>query len=198
MSLHRRVKTVLNSTHINLHDRHFNMTLNTRTTTSSDPLELLGAGTHFHDEFCGMLESSQMFNDLEWSEIEALSNYMKGYRVREGATLFREGENGNYMCLVIDGRVDVHKENRDFEDKIVTSIDSGKTLGEMAMVDGEPRSATAIAATETTLAILTRDSFNRLIKEKPALGVKILMKISRLLSQRLRRTCGILVDYLED
>lgn len=189
---------MLNLTHINLNLIHINMTLNTRKTTSPDPLELLGAGTQFHDEFCGMLESSQMFNDLEWPEIEALSNYMKGYRVREGATLFREGENGNYMCLVIEGRVDIHKENRDFEDKIVTSIDGGKTLGEMAMVDGEPRSATATAATETTLAILTRDSFNRLIKEKPALGVKILMKISRLLSQRLRRTCGILVDYLED
>lgn len=164
---------------------------------ASDSLEPLGSGSRFQDEFCGMLEDSPMFNGLDWSEIRTLSNHMKAYRVCEGTILFREGDDGSYMCLVIEGQVDIHKENRDFEDKVVSSVEDGKTFGEMAMVDGEPRSASAIVAMETTLAILTRDDFNRLVQEKPALGVKILMRIARLLSQRLRRTSGILVDYLE-
>lgn len=171
---------------------------NTGQSNLSAPMEMLGVGTNFHNEFCSMLESSVMFRDLEWSEIEALSSYMKAYRVRKGTKLFREGENGNYMCLVIEGKVDIRKENKDFEDKVVSFVDNGKTLGEMAVVDGEPRSATAITAMDTTLAILTRENFNRLIHEKPALGVKILMKIARLISQRLRRTSGILVDYLDE
>ncbi len=166
-------------------------------TASSGELELLGAGSAFHDEFCRMLENSNIFNDLEWQEIEALSNYMQAYRADRNVTLFREGDSGDYMCLILEGQVDILKEARDAEDRIVSSVDRGKTLGEMAMVDGEPRSASAITASETTLAILTRHNFSRLAQEKPALGVKILMKVARLLSQRLRRTSGILVDYLE-
>jgi CRP-like cAMP-binding protein len=164
---------------------------------SPGALELLGAGSAFHDEFCGLLEGAHLFNDLEWLEIEALSNYMQAYRADRNVTLFREGESGDYMCLILKGQVDIYKEARNTEDKIVSSVDGGKTLGEMSMVDGEPRSATAVTAEETTLAILTRANFNRLIQDKPALGVKVLMKVARLLSQRLRRTSGILIDYLE-
>lgn len=168
-----------------------------RTPASSGELELLGIGTAFHEEFCGLLENTHIFNDFEWHEIEALSAYLQAYRAERNVTLFREGERGDYMCLILEGQVDILKEAHDAGDKIVSSVDTGKTLGEMSMVDGEPRSASAITATDTTLAILTRANFNRLVQDKPALGVKILMKIARLLSQRLRRTSGILVDYLE-
>lgn len=164
---------------------------------SSGKVELLGAGSAFHEEFCGLLEGTRIFNDFDWQEIEALSTYMQAYRAAPNATLFREGDRGDYMCLILGGQVNILKEAHDSEDKIVSSVDTGKTLGEMSMVDGEPRSATAVTADDTTLAILTRASFNRLIQDKPALGVKILMKVARLLSQRLRRTSGILVDYLE-
>ena len=164
-------------------------------TVSPQQLELLGSGHRFRDEFCEMLE--HIYNDLEWAEIRDMSSYMKVYRIHAGATLFHEGEDGNYMCTVIAGKVDVHKENWHFENKVVASIEKGKMFGEMSMVDGEPRSATAVIATEAILAILTRKDFKRLVDEKPALGVKILMRVARQLSQRLRRTSGILVDYLE-
>lgn len=164
----------------------------------SDRLELLGAGSAYHEEFYGLLESSRIFNDLEWQEIETLTNYMQAYHADRNVTLFHEGDSGDYMCLILDGQVDILKEASDAEERIVSSVDRGKTLGEMSMVDGEPRSATAITATPTTLAILTRSNFNRLTQEKPGLAVKILLKVARLLSQRLRRTSGILVDYLED
>lgn len=161
-------------------------------------LTLVGTGQAFREEFCEMIESTQMFNGFEWHDIEALSGYMQAYEARGETTLFHEGESGLYMCLVIKGRVDVYKEGRHDEEKIVAIIGAGKTLGEMAIIDGEPRSATAIVAEPTTLAILTKDNFLRIISEKPPLAAKILLKIARLLSQRLRRTSGLLVDYLED
>lgn len=169
----------------------------TRNPALSNDMEMLGAGSTFHDEFCGLLEGAHIFNDLEWQEIEILSNYMQAYRAKRGITLFHEGEIGDYMCLILEGQVNILKEAQDAGEKVVSVVDRGKTLGEMAMVDGEPRSATAVTATDTKLAMLTRHNFNRLIQEKPALAVKILMKVARLLSQRLRRTSGILVDYLE-
>lgn len=162
-----------------------------------DSLKLLGSGKAFQEELCRMIEATQMFRDLEWHDIEALSDYMQAYEASEGSTLFREGENGTYLCLIIKGKVDVYKEDHNDRRKIVATIGSGKTLGEMAIIDGEPRSATAVMVEPTILAILTETNFLRLVSEKPALATKILLKVARLLSQRLRRTSGQLVDYLE-
>lgn len=171
--------------------------MTTSPTDSLAALELIGSGRAFQDQLCAMLEDSQMFGDLEWPEIQALAGYMQAYRADRGTTLFREGDGGSYLCLVVKGSVDICKEDRARETKVVATVGSGKTLGEMAMVDGEPRSATAVAAAPTTLAVLTRENFTRLTQEKPGLAAKVLLKVARLLSQRLRLTSGVLVDYLE-
>ncbi len=162
-----------------------------------DSLKLIGTGKAFQDELCSMIETTQMFRDFEWHDIEALSGYMQAYEAGDDTTLFHEGEKGTYMCLIIKGKVDIYKEDHNDRKKIVATIGSGKTLGEMAIIDGEPRSATAIVAEPTTLTILTETNFLRIVSEKPALATKILLKVARLLSQRLRQTSGQLVDYLE-
>ena len=160
-------------------------------------LKLIGSGQAFRSELCAMLETTQMFRDFEWHDIEVLSGYMQAYEADKGVTLFREGENGTYLCLIIKGKVDIIKGDQHDKEKVFTSIGPGKTLGEMAIIDGEPRSATAIVAEPTTLAILTKANFHRIINEKPGLATNILLKVARLLSQRLRHTSGQLVDYLE-
>ena len=72
----------------------------------------------------------------------------------------------------------------------------GKTFGEMSLVDGEPRSASVLADEKTTLIVLTADDFARLASEIPRLAIKVLLKISKLLSQRLRHTTGVLADHI--
>lgn len=162
-----------------------------------DALRLIGSGKAFRAELCNMIAGTQMFRDFEWHDIEALSDYMQAYEAGKGLTLFKEGENGSYMCLIIQGKVDVCKKDQNDKIKVVASIGAGKTLGEMAIIDGEPRSASAIAIEPTTLALLTKVNFQRIVSEKPGLATRILLQVSRLLSQRLRRTSGQLVDYLE-
>lgn len=144
-----------------------------------------------------MLEKAQMFKDLDWSQIEALSGYVELYRAAPGGVLFREGDRGDFMCIVLQGKLEVHKENNQHVDKIVSTVYAGRSLGEMTIVDGEPRSATAIAIEPSMLAVLTQENFLLIMREKPALSAKLLLKIAQLLSQRLRLTSGILVDYLE-
>jgi CRP/FNR family cyclic AMP-dependent transcriptional regulator len=162
-----------------------------------DALRLIGSGKSFRDELCNMIASTQMFRDFDWHDIEALSDYMQAYEASKGLTLFKEGDNGSYLCLIIKGKVDIYKKDQSDKKKIVASIGAGKTLGEMAIIDGEPRSATAIAAETTTLTLLTKVNFLRIVNEKPGLATRILLQVSRLLSQRLRRTSGQLVDYLD-
>jgi CRP-like cAMP-binding protein len=165
--------------------------------TEKPSLRLIGTGHAFKDELCGMVESTQMFGDFEWHHIEDLCNYLEAYEADQGITLFREGDQGNYMCLIVEGSVDILKEDSHETNKIVSTVGRGKTLGEMALIDGQPRSATAVIAKPATLAILTKTSFQRIVREKPALATQILLKIASLLSQRLRIASGVLVAYLD-
>lgn len=160
-------------------------------------LEILGSGIASSDRISALLESAQMFRDFEWAQISALSSYIQLYRAKPGSILFREGEKGDFMCVVLEGKLEIRKENHQGVAKTVSTALPGRSLGEMAMVDGEPRSATAVVIEPTMLAVLTHENFQLIMRDKPALATKILMKIAQLLSQRLRQTSGILVDFLE-
>lgn len=172
------------------------MTLN-RQNSSLDVLEPLGANVIPLGEISTMMDGAQMFKDFEWSQIEALSAYIQLYRAAPGAVLFSEGDQGDFMCVVLQGRLDICKKDAQQEDKTVATVNAGRSLGEMAMVDSEARSATAVVIEPAVLAVLTRESFAEITRDKPALAVALLLKIAQLISQRLRLTSGILVDYLE-
>ncbi|MFA6972245.1 MAG: cyclic nucleotide-binding domain-containing protein [Gallionella sp.] len=172
------------------------MTLN-KQKSSLDVLEPLGAAVISVGEIRTMLDSAMMFKDFEWSQIEALSAYIQLYRAVPGTVLFREGDQGDFMCVVLQGRLDILKQDTLHEDKTVATVYAGRSLGEMAMVDSEPRSATALVVQPAVLAVLTQESFAAITHDKPALAVKLLLKIAQLISQRLRHTSGVLVDYLE-
>ncbi|OGS92425.1 MAG: hypothetical protein A2Z95_08225 [Gallionellales bacterium GWA2_60_18] len=163
-----------------------------------DALELLPTGKSSpHGSIADMIENAQMLHDFEWAQIESLSSYLRVYRARPGTVLFREGDKGDFMCIVIKGKLEIHKEDNLHIDKTVSTVYPGRSIGEMTMVDGEPRSATAVAAETSMLAVLTQEKFMQIMREKPALAAKMLLKIAQLISQRLRHTSGILVDYLE-
>lgn len=165
--------------------------------TEKPSIRLISAGHGFKKILCDMVETTQMFGDFEWHHIEDLCDYLEAYEADQGVILFREGEQGNYMCLIIAGSVDILKEDSHETNKCMATVGHGKTLGEMALIDGQPRSATAVIAKPSTLAILTKTSFQHIVKEKPALATQILLKIASLLSQRLRITSGVLVDHLD-
>jgi hypothetical protein len=71
---------------------------------------------------------------------------MDVYRVRPGQEIIHEGEQGDFMLLMIEGGVEVFKQDRWNTPKLIATIDSRKTLGEMSMIAGEPRFATCFAA----------------------------------------------------
>jgi CRP/FNR family cyclic AMP-dependent transcriptional regulator len=161
------------------------------------PLELIGEGESFKDELCEMIESSRMFSDFSRPEVQIIANYTHAYEVAPGATLFREGEKGQYMCLIVEGKVNILKDTGVGERKVVTTVRAGQTMGEMSLLDDLPYSATATAKDLTKLVLITRNNFERLTEEHPVLAVKILKKIARLVSLRLRQTTGVLVDHLQ-
>ena len=147
-------------------------------------------------ELFKQIEASEALSDLDGGEIKYLAGCLRAYTVPARTVLFREGEPASYMGMVLAGRLVVTKRNDEDAGKPLYAMSEGKVFGEMAMLDGEPRSATMMAAVDASIAVLSRDEFERLCRERPIIALKLLRRLGRLLSQRLRRASGLLVDYL--
>ena len=160
-------------------------------------LEFVGNGTAIADEIYGLVGQSVFFAEFSREDISVLAGYMKVYRVQPGETIIREGDGGDYMLLIVEGFVDILKKGMRHEQQHMTTVGPGMTLGEMSMIDGEPRFATCIATELTVFAVLHRDEMAKIILDHPSLGSKILVKLVSMLSGRLRQTSARLLQYLE-
>lgn len=161
-----------------------------------DNLVLLGDGESFKGELCSMIERTQMFKEFARADIETLALYARAYQVAKGKTIFREGQKAAFLCVIIDGVVDVMKLSDAREPKKVNSIRAGRSFGEMAVLDDMPHSATTVAAEAVKLVMITKQKLEQLANDHPTLGVKVLWQLAKLMSLRLRQTTGSLVDYL--
>ncbi|MHC4605829.1 MAG: Crp/Fnr family transcriptional regulator [Planctomycetota bacterium] len=144
-----------------------------------------------------LLESTKWADDFSAKEVDALSRWFVAYNVEKGAVIVREGERQAFMCLLVKGKASVTKKGSVPGSRLIQTIGIGKTLGEMSLIDGEPRSASVRAAEPTTLLAMSKQDFDKFCDQMPRLALKFVLKIAKLTSQRLRRTSGRLVDYLE-
>jgi len=145
----------------------------------------------FHKKLCGMLDRVPLLREFEYSELQTLAHYCHVYKAAQGSLIFREGQPGNIMYLLVDGYVALIK-----GEKQLGTVREGKTMGEMSMLDNKPYSATAISGVESTFIVFDRKEFGRLMNEQAPIALKLLIAISTLLSTRLRETTDLLVDRL--
>jgi len=137
-----------------------------------------------------------MFDALNSAALKIVSKYMNLMDFKRGEAVFNEGDKGNYICFVASGSFNVLKKNDQGKQVTIASLTRGRSMGEMAIIDDYPRSATVKAWANSTLVTLTRDGFDQILDHYPAIGIKLLKEISRLLSMNLRRTSSRLADYL--
>ena len=160
-------------------------------------LELLGDATPYAGQIHALIEHSPLFENFNLAEIRLMSHFMQVFRSGAGMELVREGDAGDFMMLIIEGRIEIFKQDRWNAPRLIALLDVGQTVGEMSMIDGEPRFASCIAAESCTVAVLTRESLARIILEQPVLGAKVLMELVLMLSKRLRNTSAKLVGYMD-
>jgi CRP/FNR family transcriptional regulator, cyclic AMP receptor protein len=152
-------------------------------------------------------QSASLLEDFKLEELAILGSAMRRVSAQAGQVLIEEGEAGDWMLLVLQGTVDVTKRimQHDHAGQPTTSllevsrlavVRAGASLGEMSMLDSELRNATCTAIDEVQAAILTRAAIGQLIAHHPAVGAKLLVKITQLLAQRLRNTSAQLVKVV--
>ena len=135
-----------------------------------------------------------LFRDLSLDEISNLDQYLGVMELSQGDTVFEEGENGEFVCFVVSGEVEVIKKSFTGETTRLARLGTGQTIGEMALVDELPRSATVKVREPSSLTVLSRKEFDALIARYPEMGVKILKHLARSLSLSLRQTSNQLSD----
>ena len=133
---------------------------------------------------------------LDMWHMEDICEYMTAYIAQPDQRILKEYFRGTFMAIVISGIVDILKEDSNGDDKPIAVLGPGKVLGEMGLIDGEPRSASARARTETTLLVLTQEMFDRLTEDKPRLALELSIKLAKISGRRLRKTSGRLIDLL--
>lgn len=148
------------------------------------------------EQISELIEGTRWADGFSPRELETLSRYFRACEVDKGAIVVQEGAREAHLCLIARGQVSILKSSSDGETKRIATSGVGRTFGEMSLIDGEPRSASVLAEEPTLLLMLTKEAFALMIDESPRLAVKILLKIAKLTSQRLRQTSGVLVDHL--
>jgi len=130
------------------------------------------------------LRQVPFLNSLEDSQLDYLVSIGKRIPLNNGELLFRKGDPGRSMYLILEGRIQIYVESSDGQAAVLGVLESGQFLGEMALLDGGARSANALTLTPCEVFVLERASFLNLITLYPELLTRLLSG----LTERLRRT----------
>lgn len=161
-------------------------------------IEPLGDASPFVDRIMEILDHIKLLEDFSAEDVAKLARYMICFRVPAGLEIIKEGENGDFLLLIIEGRIEIVKKGPNGLPSRVAMAGPGKTLGEMSVIDGEPRFASCITEDECLLAVLDREHLSSILAEEPAMGTKILMELLMLLNQRLRTVSNDLMKCMSE
>lgn len=148
------------------------------------------------EETRGFLIHLPVFTSFSLDELSVLAKHMSFVHLERGEYLFMEGDQGSFMGFVVSGVLEVQKSTSTGDRVPLARLTKGSSIGEMAIIDQSVRSATVIAKKATTMVTLTEKGFDLLAEQQPALGIKVIKKIARLLSLNMRRTSSKLADFL--
>ncbi len=142
----------------------------------------------------GALSECALFDSLNAGQLKSLARKVQVINLPSGETLFREGDVGDTLYFILRGECRVVKEDELGNEMPLATVSSGRILGEMAIVDHSPRSASVRATEGTSLLALDRETFDSMTDSRPDIAVEILRNIARLLSLNLRNTSGRLTS----
>ncbi len=131
------------------------------------------------------LQATEILKDLPQTGLATLANFSRVVEIAAGETLFREGETGRSLYVVVDGEVGVY-----VGDRQVAKLAAPSVLGEMAALDPEPRSATVRSLSDTLLLEISDALLNRIIDDNPDVARAIIRLLCRRLRDANRRLAG--------
>ena len=140
------------------------------------------------------LRQVSLFQDIADSERQAIWSRLEERRLRRGEALFRERDAGTEMFFIHTGMVIVSKFVKGRVEQVLARLGPGDFFGEMSLFDGQPRSATIQAETDTVLYWLDRANLDELIKENPRAATAFFKQLVQVFIKRLRDSSDLVAE----
>ena len=138
-----------------------------------------------HSDKTDLLKEVPLFTNLTPKQLTEVARHTDEISRDAGTVIAQQGDIGNEMFVIVSGSATITKDGRK-----LTNRGDGDFVGEMALLDGQPRSATVTLDEDSVLLVMHRSDFSQLLDDVPGLARKILQG----LSQRLRETDAMLTD----
>lgn len=137
-----------------------------------------------------ILERSRLFRDLPAAALQKITALATRRAFTPGSLIFSQGDPGDALYGVVSGRVRISASGQDGREMFLNIMEPGDTFGEIALLDGAPRTATASATAQSELILIKREPFLSLLQQEP----KVTFHLLQLLCQRIRWTSGLAED----
>ena len=140
----------------------------------------------------GVLKRAPLFNALDDEDARALRRQMTEVKLSRGEHLFMEGDHGDALYVVLDGKMKLTRAATDGRENLLVVIGPGEMFGELSLFDPRPRTSSASAVTDTVLASLKHEALLPWLRERPEVSMHML----RALVMRLRRSNDVVADLV--
>jgi CRP-like cAMP-binding protein len=148
--------------------------------------------TPVQDQLVELLRASSLLDSLPEAELRELSERVHRTKHGPGDLIFRKNDAGSGMMVVVKGRVKIMSVGVSGSEVLLNIIDPGQVFGEIALLDGEPRSADAVASSQTELITLLRRDFLPILARHPDAAQRMMT----VLCGRIRRTTTFVEDAI--
>ncbi len=147
------------------------------------------------ERLVALLTREGLFAGVEPAQVAPLVDRGRLRKVARGEDVFAEGDDPDGLYVVVSGRIVITRVNEAGKEVILASLEAGRVFGEMALLDGAPRSANATAAEFGEVFVIERREFSRAVRADPDLAITLLAE----LSARLRAANALIesVSFLE-
>jgi CRP-like cAMP-binding protein len=137
-------------------------------------------------ELAASLKAIPLFKELGKRDLQNLIGIIHNRNYLAGEYIFYQGDPGLGMYIIREGEVDIKREKANKKSVTIAQLKQGDFFGELALVDGEKRSASAIANIDTRLSVIFKPDLDEFIEKYPKKGIKILQGIAQIAAVRLR------------
>ncbi len=148
------------------------------------------------EEIAQILAGINIFEGLSTLERSRIAKFFLRKSYKPNDSIIKESEPGDGMFVIREGAVKVTKSLGDGGEKVLANLVDGNFFGELALLDGYPRSASVIAMNNTDMLELYRASLMELINKWPRIGVKVMFNLAKILGERIRESGDKIKDIL--
>src|SRR5690348_883284 len=139
-----------------------------------------------------VLRRAPLFEGLDEDSARTIRRQMPDVKLSRGEHLFLEGQEGDRLYIVLEGKIKLTRAAADGRENLISVIGPGEMFGELSLFDPRPRTSSASAVTDATLAALPHDALRGWLLERPDVSMHMLQALAR----RLRRANDVVADLV--